>query len=305
MSRRVLVTGGAGFIGSHLVEALLGHGDDVSVLDNLSRGRSVWLSSEVRLHEGDIRDDVAVQRVLARSAPDVVVHLAAMHFIPAVDDAPDLARDVNVEGTRVLLKALRAQHVDLLLFASSAAVYPDLEGPIDESCPPGPIDLYGRTKVEGEQVVGAFERETSARLLVARIFNVIGTRETNPHVVPDLIGQLRDGAAKVRVGNLRSRRDYTDVRDVALALQGLVDADATGIFNVGSGRSLSVSDLVRECEGILGRRITVEVDARRVRRTDRAELVADAGRLREATGWQPARSPRDTLAELLAASDNR
>jgi UDP-glucose 4-epimerase len=301
MSRRVLVTGGAGFIGSHLVEALVSAGDEVAVLDDLSRGRRVWVHPEAELHELDIRDSVALRGTAAQLAPDVVVHLAAMHFIPAVETAPQLARDVNVNGTERLLEALEPHPPKLLVFASTAAVYPDRRGPIDESCAVGPIDVYGKTKLEAEHLVRTFAAQTGIRAIVVRLFNVVGKRETNPHVVPEVVQQLREGAASIRVGNLNPRRDYTDVRDIAEALQRLLVSN-TGrsvVFNVGSGRSVSVAELVELCGEILNRQIDVNVDERRVRTLDRVELVADPHLLRATTGWQAARSLRQTLAELL------
>jgi UDP-glucose 4-epimerase len=299
----ILVTGGAGFIGSHLVERLA-EADRVDVIDDLSRGSRAWLPTGTLVHTIDIRDPEAVERVVRRALPDVVVHLAARHFIPEVDGAPQLAWDVNVAGTRNLLQALVAKPPALLLFASSGAVYPNQHGPIPETCPVGPIDLYGRTKVEGEQLVARFGAETGTRCLVARIFNVIGRRETNRHVVPELIGQIRQGRTPVRLGNLSPRRDYTDVVDVADALAGLMawstPADTT--FNVGSGRGVSVAELVTTCEQVLGRRIPVELDAERQRAEDRMELISDVSRLTSATGWSPARTLEQTLADLLCVN---
>jgi UDP-glucose 4-epimerase len=305
MPRRILVTGGAGFIGSHLVERLVAAGERVSVIDDFSRGRREWLHAEAELHEVDVRDGDAVVRAIAQAAPDVVVHLAAMHFIPAVDGAPELAWDVNVNATRILLDALVDRPPELLLFASTAAVYPDRRGPIAETCPPEPFDLYGETKLEGERLVREFESRTGKRCVVARIFNVIGKRETNPHVVPDLVGQLRDGSLPVRLGNLEPRRDYTDVVDVAEALERLLSLpdDGAGTFNVGSGRSVSVAELVSVCEQVLGRTVEVEVEPQRRRARDRAELIADPRLLREATGWKPRRSLEETMTELLAEPD--
>jgi UDP-glucose 4-epimerase len=301
MSRRVLVTGGAGFIGSHLVERLVDSGEQVAVVDDLSRGHRAWLAPEAELYELDLRDGGGLRRILPEVAPEVVVHLAAMHFIPAVDDAPMLAEEINVLGTRTLLETLAATPPEVVLFASTGAVYPDRRGPIDESCVPEPIDLYGRTKLEGERLVMESAERNGFRPLVARIFNVVGRRETNPHVVPDVVEQLRDGAGAVRVGNLSPRRDYTDVRDVADALQRLLApaSDHQIVFNVGSGRSVSVAELVQVCERVLGRRIEIEVEPRRVRDRDRAELLADTRLLRETTGWLPTHSLRDTLADLL------
>jgi UDP-glucose 4-epimerase len=302
MPQRVLVTGGAGFIGSHLVEGLVEGGAQVSVIDDLSRGRRDWLHPGAELHQFDLRDPSAVRGTLARMAPDVVVHLAALHFIPAVDGAPELAWDLNVKATRALVDALEARPPEVLLFASTAAVYPDRSGPIDETCPPGPIDVYGRTKLAGEELVAAFAAKTGTRVRVARIFNVIGPRETNAHVVPELVAQLQAGNDVVRLGNLDTRRDYIDVRDVAEALRRLaaLNTSAPATFNVGSGRSTAVADLVRLCEEALGRPVAVVSDSARRRTQDRAELVADARLLQATTGWEPSWPLEKTLAALLA-----
>lgn len=301
MSGTILVTGGAGFVGSHLVERLVDAGERVAVFDDLSRGDRRWLRSEAELHEIDIRDAAAVHDAVAAVTPDVVVHLAAMHFIPAVDGAPDVARAVNVGGTQALLDALAPTPPRLILFASTAAVYPDRAGPIDETCRPEPRDIYGETKLEGERLVAHFGANHGTRCVVARIFNIIGRRETNPHVVPEVVRQLRDGSTSVRLGNLDTRRDYTDVRDTAAALHALLHV-GTGqppTFNVGSGRSVSVRELVEACEQVLNRRISIEPAPERQRAHDRAELVADTRLIRETTGWTPTRSLVETLTDLL------
>jgi UDP-glucose 4-epimerase len=306
MTGGVLVTGGAGFIGSHLVDLLVEAGERALVFDDLSRGRREWLHPKALLREGDVRDDMTVRASVQELEPDVIVHLVAAHFIPAVEGAPHTAREVNVGGTRRLLDALAERPPRVILFASTAAVYPDRAGPIAETCTPAPTDLYGETKLEGERLVSEFADRTGTQCVIARIFNVIGTRETNPHVVPDLVTQLRNGMRTVRLGNLQPRRDYTDVRDVATALQKLLSAPSRdhGIFNVGSGRSTSVEELVHTCEDVLNRSIDVEVEPRRARTRDRLELVADVQLLRQTTGWQPLRSLQETLDELLHAPES-
>jgi UDP-glucose 4-epimerase len=303
--RRVLVTGGAGFLGSHLVERLVAAGERTALVDSLVRGRRSWIHEDAELYEVDIRDGPALRRSVGEAAPDVVVHLAALHFIPAVDGAPELAWDVNVNGTKTLLEALARRPPELLLFASTAAVYPDRRGPIDETCPPDPPDVYGRTKLAGEQLVEEFAARTGTRGLSVRIFNVIGRRETNPHVVPEIIGQLRSGSTSLRLGNLEARRDYTDVVDIAAALHRLTGAPpgSPTPVNLGSGRSVSVAELVHACEQVLERSIEIEVEPARLRNTDRAELVADSRLLHETTGWEPARSLPETLNELLMGPD--
>jgi UDP-glucose 4-epimerase len=301
MARRILITGGAGFIGSHLVERLAVEGDEVHVLDDLSRGRREWVPPGISLHQTDLREPDSVRRTVSKVSADIVVHLAALHFIPEVDGAPELAWQVNVEGTKNLLQSLSESPPTIVLFASSAAVYADRSGPITEEAPVAPLDLYGRTKAMGEDLVSRFGTETGAGCLIARLFNVIGKRETNPHVVPEIVQQLRNGTAHLRLGNLHTTRDYTDVVDVAEALKRLLQgrSDDRTVFNVGSGRGVSVTELVSLCERILGRELTVAVDPSRVRPHDRRELVADVGLLRNLTGWSPARSLEETLESLL------
>lgn len=298
----VLVTGGAGFIGSHVVEQLIADGCSVSVLDDLSRGSRDWLPPEAELYEADVRDADAVRAAVAQARPDAVAHLAALHFIPAVDDAPQLARSVNVQGTANVIAACSEAPLRRLLFASTAAVYPNVDEPMTEQLTPAPLDLYGETKLEGEGFVKAFAAASGADCVIARIFNVMGPRETNPHVVPEIVAQVRSGADELELGNLEPRRDLTDVRDVARALARLLLGAPTGVsvFNVGSGRALSVFELVQECERIVGRPLKIRQMPERMRRVERATLLASTTRISEAVGWRPEHDVRSTLAELIA-----
>ena len=300
--RSVLVTGGAGFIGSHLVERLVAEGCRVSVLDDLSRGSRDWVPVKTDIFVADVTDATAVRDVVAQVRPDAVVHLAALHFIPAVDGAPELARAINVQGTENVLAACAGTPPRRLLFASTAAVYPNQSEPLGERTPPAPTDLYGATKLEGERLVERFASSNGVDCVVARIFNVMGPRETNPHVVPEIVEQVRSGSDEIELGNLEPRRDLTDVRDVAAALACLVQMAPAGlsVFNVGSGRALSVLELVQECERIVGRPLRIRQVPERMRRVERETLVADTGLIAETVGWRPERDVGTTLAELIA-----
>jgi UDP-glucose 4-epimerase len=300
LAKRILITGGAGFVGSHLVERLASEGKEVHVLDDLSRGRRDWLPESVPLHPADLRDQDSVRQILGDVLPEGVIHLAALHFIPAVDGAPELAWQVNVEGTKTLLESLKVHPPHMVLFASTAAVYPDCSRPISEACPVAPVDLYGKTKVAGEELLARFQAEVGVRLVIARLFNVIGKRETNPHVVPEIVGQLRNGGTHLRLGRLDSIRDYIDVIDVADALSRLLRPNLPHtVFNVGSGRGTSVANLVSICERVLSRSVSVGIDQTRLRGNDRKELVADIQRLTSTTGWSPKRPIEETLRNLL------
>ena len=138
--------------------------------------------------------------------------------------------------------------------------------------------------------------------MIARLFNVIGERETNPHVVPEIVEQLQQGTTHLRLGNVHTKRDYTDVVDVAEALERLLLLRRTEdklVVNVGSGKGVSVAELASSCERILGREVALTIDPARVRTQDRAELVADTRLLRAITGWAPKRTLEQTLTTLL------
>ncbi len=300
---RVLVTGGAGFVGSHVCDELSLLDHEIVVLDDLSRGNEAWLPHGAELRRADIRNRDAVLDAFRDVRPQIVVHLAALHFIPAVDEAPRVAEEINVDGTANVVAACYDVRPDVLVFASTAAVYPNLAEPISEQTSLAPLDLYGRTKAAGERLVADLAARTAIRCVAARLFNAVGPRETNPHVIPEIIAQLRGGAHELSLGSLEPRRDYIDVRDVAAAIMMLALGAGEGFaaYNVGTGRGVSVREIVAACERVLVRTVPVRTDPARVRPVDRPSLVADVAAIREAFGWSAQRTFAETLAELLDA----
>jgi UDP-glucose 4-epimerase len=300
--RTVLVTGAAGFIGSALCRRLTLLGHRVIGYDNLSRGRREHLPTGVRFVEGDIRDATRVSHTVAAAKPDWAIHLAAMHFIPDCVARPQETIDINVEGTRRVLESCRGSSMKSIVFASTAAVYAPSVGPcVEDATPLRPLDVYGESKLAGEQLASSFHRETGTPVSILRIFNAIGRNETNPHVVPHIFESLT-GSDVVRLGNMRPCRDYIDTRDIAEALLMAADsARGLDVFNVGTGMAHSVQDIVERLQRMLGRPITGLQDPARMRTSERMMLVADIGRIRRATGWMPRFSLDDTLTDMVAA----
>lgn len=289
----VLVTGGCGFVGAWLCARLVADGHDVVILDNLSLGTAANLPTEVaaraRLIETDIRDADAVRRCLERYRPRTVVHLAAIHFIPACNADPRRAIDVNVAGTQALLDACRAAGtVASFVLASSASVYAPSEAPLDEESALGPVDIYGHTKVWAEQLAALFHRGTGIPVGIARFFNIFGPGETNPHLIPDIVaGGLAGGA--LRLGNLASRRDYVYVDDVARGVALLADAcRAHGSLtcNFGSERSVDGWHLVRLIERLCGEAFAVTQDPAKMRPSDNPVIVSNCTRAHRLLGWR-------------------
>jgi UDP-glucose 4-epimerase len=302
---RVLVTGGAGFIGSCLVSELLHDNQDVLVYDNFSTGSLDLLPSGDRrmsVAEGDIVDHERVRYVMNHWRPSVVFHLAAIHYIPYCDAHPMETLRVNVEGTQSVLEACKEVKVGRVVAASSAAVYGISDEANRESDPPGPMDIYGVSKWTNEVQLRRFHEDSGIPCLAARLFNVYGFNETNPHVIPAVLEQLSNGD-EIQLGNLEPARDFVYVRDVARALIALAGSEdiGFGVFNVGTGREYSIRELVEICQEIVRRPLRVRSVASRRRPTDRWHLLADISRIVEAVGWRPQYDLGTGLAETMAA----
>jgi UDP-glucose 4-epimerase len=225
-----------------------------------------------------------------------------MHFIPDCIARPAETLDVNVEGTRRVLESCRTGSVEQVVFASSAAVYAPVDVPcIEDATPLGPVEIYGESKVAGEAIVRAFHQDTGMPTTILRLFNAVGRRETNPHVVPHIFESLQDSDV-IPLGNIAPRRDYIDTRDVADAIVDVLKhPGGCQVLNVGSGVAHSVSDIVESLRRILRRPITVLQEALRTRASERMLLLADVEKMRRATGWSARISLEDTLRDLVAA----
>jgi UDP-glucose 4-epimerase len=281
--------------------------DQVLVYDNFVTGSPDLLppgNSRLDVVEGDILDHERLLQVMLDWAPSVVIHLAALHYIPYCNAHPLETLRVNVEGTQSVLQASRQARVGRIVFASSAAVYGISDRANHESSPPAPTDIYGQSKWFGEILLDQFHQDSGIACLAARLFNVYGCNETNPHVIPAILEQLST-ADELELGNVDACRDFIYVKDVAQALIALAkarDLDC-GIFNVGTGREHSIRQVVRTFEEITGRSLHIRSVTSRRRRTERWHLLADVSRIVEAIGWRPWYDLRSGLTEILAAMD--
>lgn len=301
--RKILVTGGAGFIGIHVVEELQRRGHTAFVYDNLSFARrSLVPVPDSRFMRGDIRDLSQLETAFDRFVPDVVIHLAAIHFIPYCNAHPYEAADVNIRGTmNVLDAAAMRTGMAHVLFASTAAVYPIADGPLSEESPTGPLDIYGLTKLTGERLCREYFLRSGKPTTVVRFFNAFGTKETNPHLIPEIHKQVLGGARRLALGNLAPKRDFIHTTDMAKALAGLVEAAPAGydIYNLGSGAEYSVTDVVDAFSRALGEKLVIDVDPARVRKVERMHLLADVSKLKAFTGWAPKVSLQEGIRTLV------
>ena len=291
MDKRILVTGGAGFIGSAVIRELQKTYKNIFVVDNLSFGNRSYINIEDKnFFEEDIRNGSVLSEIIEKVKPHWIIHLAAIHFIPYCNKHPYEAADINIRGTlNVLNAAKKSSSLEKFFFASTAAVYPIYDEAVTEEHEVKPLDIYGLTKQTGEHLCKEFFLEKNIDTVVCRFFNAFGPNETNPHLIPEIQEQINSGKRTIQLGNLEPKRDFIHTYDMARAVRMLMEADDIGYdtFNLGRGIEYSVKEIVDAFERELGEKITIETDPERVRKTDRMHLLADVSKLKEKTGWEP------------------
>ncbi|HEV3229473.1 MAG TPA: SDR family oxidoreductase [Solirubrobacteraceae bacterium] len=291
---RALVTGGAGFIGSHIVDSLLERGHRVAVIDDLSTGREENLDGALAagaiLHRADIRDGQAVHELVTGEAPEVIFHLAAQIDVRRSVAEPAFDARTNVEGTVNLLEAARQAGVGRFVFSSTGgAIYGETDRlPTPESVEPNPEAPYGLSKYCGEGYCQLYRRLHGLSTVTLRYGNVYGPRQDplgEAGVVAIFCGRLQEGRRPTVFGDGTQTRDYVYVGDVVRAnLAAVEHPDASGKFNIGTGRETSVLDLVDALRELSGRS-DFEPEFAPARLGEIQRSCLDVGRARAELGW--------------------
>lgn len=292
---RALVTGGAGFIGSNLVDALLDRGDEVVVLDDLSSGKESNLEDARRrgavLHVADIRDADATRAIITEARPEVVFHLAAQIDVRVSVDRPGYDARTNVEGTINVLEGARQAGTRRFVFASTGgAIYGETDVvPTPEDHAPRPMAGYGTSKLCAEQYLGLYERLHGLPTVALRFGNVYGPRQDplgEAGVIAIFCGKLQAGERPTVYGTGRQTRDYVYVGDVVGALLAvLAKEDASGEYNVGTGKESSVLDIVAALSEYADGSFEPVFEPPRLGEMERSCL--DVTRARTELGWEP------------------
>lgn len=312
MSSLVAVTGADGFIGSHLVEALVARGHRVRAMAQYtSTGSWGWLdhlspdvAAEVEVVPSDVRDSGAVVS-FCRDA-EVVFHLAALIAIPYSYLAPRSYVDTNIGGTLNVLEAARVLGTPRVVVTSTSETYGTARFvPITEDHPLQGQSPYSATKIGADKLTESYHRSFGLPVVTLRPFNTFGPRQSARAVIPTVISQVASGMTQVHLGDVRPTRDFTFVVDTAQAFVsvGLAPAEAVvgRTFNAGTGSEISVGDLVTTIGEVMGRRVSVVTDHARLRPPDSEvqRLVCSSDRLRAATGWAPRHDLRSGLARTV------
>jgi UDP-glucose 4-epimerase len=298
---RLIITGISGFIGSAVYKKFQNH--DIYTIDNCTFGdRSLIEIPQEQFYVEDIRNRKKVFEIFNEVQPDWVIHLAAIHFIPYCNKYPFESSQINIEGTKNILDACTVtETVKKVFYASTAAVYPVLDGPITEEEVTGPLDIYGLSKLMGEYLCHAFHNKTDIPTVICRFFNAFGPNETNPHLIPEIQDQINQGKREIELGNVEPKRDFIHTSDMANAIDLLMNKFDNGIgtFNLGQGQEFSVTEIVQAFEECLGEKITIKQHPDRIRKSDRMHLLADVAKLKAFTGWEPKIGIKEGIKTLL------
>jgi UDP-glucose 4-epimerase len=292
---RAIVTGGAGFIGSHVVDALVERGDEVHVLDDLSTGKRERVAEGARLHVADIR---APDEVFDAVRPDVVLHLAAQADVRTSVERPDYDADVNILGTLRVVEAARRHSARIVFSSTGGAIYGECDGPASETAERRPLAPYGTSKLCGEEYLATWNRLYGTRHVSLRLGNVYGPRQ-EPHgeagVVAILMGLLNEGGTPRIYGDGRQTRDYVYVLDVVRAMLAALARDEGGVFNIGTGAETSVLELYEAVRRVSGSAREAELAPARLGELQRS--VLDVSLAEHELSWRPQHSLEDGLAK--------
>ena len=302
--KNVLVTGGAGFIGSSVVRDLLKENANVVVLDNFISGTRENLKEvekDIKIIEGDIRDPKLAE-LFSKNEIEFVFNLAAMPYIPDCYKAPKDFMDINATGAMNVMLACKKAGVKRVIQYSTSETYGTAQyTPMDESHPLNPHSTYAVAKVAADRLCFTLYHEQNIPVIILRQFNVFGPRETHHYIIPELISQL-SRSNKLKLGNIKAKRDFTFVTDASIAAVELMKhKEAEGqVFNSGYGKCWSIKEIAELLADIMNvHNLEIEVEEQRLRPLDVEVLEANYFKLFRLTGWKPKVSFKEGLERTV------
>jgi len=302
-NKKVLVSGGAGFIGSEVVRQLSHLGSKIVVLDNYSSGRKKYLDGIMNVTQirGSITNRSQVDEIIKKV--DYVINLAALPFIPDSYYYPNEFFKVNTEGTINLVAAsIKSKNLKMFVHISTSEVYGSAKTvPMSEDHPTLPQSTYAASKLAGERAVFTLHKEHNIPAVIIRPFNSYGPRITQPYIIPEIINQILHRKDTVKLGNVESFRDFTYVADTARGMiSALLNESVVGeTINIGSNKSYKIKDLVGILARIIGKKIHIMIDKKRFRPFDVQKLICDNRKAKKLLSWEPEISIEEGLTRTV------
>lgn len=299
---RVLIFGAGGFVGSYLCKEFLNNGYKVSGTD---KGEGTALPPEVDFYKTDLMQADAVENLISRIQPDIIVNLAAISSVGASWNMPQTTMAINVIGALNIMEAARkSEQKPKILFVGSSEEYVVSENPLDENTQLNANNPYGISKVTQEQFAKLYKEQYGLKIYCVRPFNHTGVGQRDSFVLPSFCKQVakidksgKDG--KIQVGNLKVKRDFSHVKDVVRAYRMIVESENYNrIYNVGSGNAYSLEDMLTYIIGLSNQHIEIEIDQNRIRPTDQPVICCNRSLIRKELGWEPQYDVYDALKEM-------
>lgn len=284
--KKIVITGGCGMIGYRLAN-LLSEKNEVYVIDN--KYSFVDRPKCKKIYYVDICDKIKINKILHYINPQIIFHLAAVHSIPVCEKNRTTAQKNNIFGTEIIFEISSSlSNLEYFILASTGAVYDHSTSKLQEfKSPIFPRDNYSLTKITNEYQASIYQNKISAKIIIARLFNVIGFDDKNAHLLPDIISQINLNKKKniIYMGNTKPKRDYIDADDVALILSKIFTIKLKkkiDVFNICSSKEYSVREIVNKIEKILNLKIVIKIEKSRFRKVDRLSQVGSNMKLKKA-----------------------
>lgn len=303
--KQILITGGVGFVGHHLVKRLVARKYFPIIIDNLSNSSLVSLSGISKKKyffvKADVRNLKEIEKAILGFKPNMIIHLAALHFIPYCDKHPKEVSKVNLKGTENLLKIAKIFKINNFLFASTAAVYAPSNRMHTENNILKPIDIYGRSKkLAEEKIISYSEKNPTFKFVILRLFNIYGYDDNTPHFIPEIIKKIKN-SFKISVGNLETTRDYIYIDDIIDAIFLIMKKNENfnnQIYNLGTGIGTSGIEVVKLVAYFFKKGLLIKQDKKLLRKVDRSKLVADIRKFSKKYNWSPKYNIKKGLKKL-------
>lgn len=293
MHKQILITGGLGFIGCNLIQKLIKQKIFFIIIDNLSNANINFLKklpkSRYVLIKSDICNLSLIRKKIKNFNPELIIHLASLHYIPDCNKSPRSTYKINVKGTQNMLYLAKEIKINKFLFSSSAAVYKPGDRRLTEKIHLEPIDIYGKSKLAAEKEISKFCKNIDLKFTILRLFNVYGPGDQTPHFIPSILKKIKNNI-KIKLGNLNTYRDYIYIDDITNIVVKIIN-DKLGfennIYNIGTGVKTSGINIVEILRKLTSKKIIVKLDSKLIRRSDRKVLFADNKKISNKYNWFP------------------